>query len=141
MSQNGSTAEWTLENHACKDVKALAERFKVSPILAQILAARNILDPEACRKFLNPTAQPLLDPMLLRDMTVAVKRIERALARREQILAYGDYDVDGTCSLAILKRSLDLIGGSVEIHVPHRLKEGYGLRREVIEQAPNGVSA
>lgn len=131
----GSTTEWTLANPAVHVVKDLAAQLQISPILAQILAARNMVDPQTCRDFLNPIAQPLLDPLLLRDMDLAVDRIRRAIAGHERILAYGDYDVDGTCSLAILKRSLEILGGSVEIHVPHRLQEGYGLRQEVIEQA------
>ena len=79
--------------------------------------------------------------MLLQDLDVAVERIARAITSGERILAYGDYDVDGTCSLAILKRALELLGGTVDFHVPHRLQEGYGLREEVIAQAAaRGVS-
>ena len=126
-----STSEWTVASSAVNVVKDLANQLRISPILAQILAARNLVDPQTCRNFLNPFSQP----MLLRDMGVAVKRIEQALATGEKMLAYGDYDVDGTCSLAILKRSLEILGGSVDIHVPHRLQEGYGLRQEVIERA------
>ena len=74
-----------------------------------------------------------------RDIPAAVERIRRALATKEHTLAYGDYDVDGTCSLAILQWSLELLGGSVQIHVPHRLREGYGLRREVMQAAQKGI--
>lgn len=83
----------------------------------------------------------MLDPFLLRDMDLAVTRIHRAINAQERILAYGDYDVDGTCSLAIFKRSLEILGCSADIHVPHRLQEGYGLRQQVIEQAAaRGIS-
>ena len=107
----GSTVEWSLANPASNVVQVLVRQLNISPILAQILAARQLLDPQLCRAFLNPAAQPLLDPLLLRDMPAALERIRRALATKENILAYGDYDVDGTCSLAILQRSLELLGG------------------------------
>jgi len=73
--------------------------------------------------------------MLLADMDVAVTRIARALRRGERILVYGDYDVDGICSLTILKHALELLGGTVDVHVPHRLREGYGLQPKVITEA------
>lgn len=138
---HGFTTEWTLANPAVHVVEYLAAELQISPVLARILFARNMVDPHTCRNFLDPAAQALLDPFLLRDMDQAVKRIHRAIAAQERILAYGDYDVDGTCSLAIFKRSLELLGCSAEIHVPHRVQEGYGLRQEVIEQAAaRGIS-
>ena len=74
-------------------------------------------------------------------MDAAVARLQRAIANKEKILLYGDYDVDGTTSVVILKKSLELLGGEVSFHVPHRLRDGYGMRSEVVEDAATrGVS-
>ena len=73
-------------------------------------------------------------------MGAAVERLERAIAQREPMLIYGDYDVDGTMATVILKTVVELLGGQCDFHVPHRLLEGYGMRDEVIERAAaNGV--
>src|SRR5664279_3651901 len=71
----------------------------------------------------------------MRDMPVAIERIARAIARREPILIYGDYDVDGTTSVVLLTKALELAGGIPSYHVPHRLNDGYGMRSEVVEAA------
>ena len=71
----------------------------------------------------------------MRDMAAAVERIARAIAQRERILIYGDYDVDGTSSVVLLTKAFELAGGLATYHVPHRLKDGYGMRPEVVEAA------
>ena len=88
----------------------------------------------ACR-FLEPSLSDLADPGLLKDMPEAVARMRRAIEGKERILLYGDYDVDGTSAIVILKKGLDLLGGVASYHVPHRLKDGYGMRSEVVEEA------
>jgi single-stranded-DNA-specific exonuclease len=75
------------------------------------------------------------DPFLLKDMDLAVKRLRTAIAGSEKILLYGDYDVDGTTSIVILKKALDLTGVPVDFFVPHRTRDGYGMRTEVIDRA------
>ena len=96
---------------------------------------------EAARRFLEPSLDDLADPGLLKDMPAAVARLRRAIERKERILLYGDYDVDGTSAIVILKKGLDLLGGIASFHVPHRLKDGYGMRSEVVEEAASaGVS-
>jgi len=90
---------------------------------------------EAARRFLEPSLGDLADPGLLKDMPAAVARLRRAIERKERILLYGDYDVDGTSAIVILKKGLDLLGGIASFHVPHRLKDGYGMRSEVVEEA------
>jgi single-stranded-DNA-specific exonuclease len=77
----------------------------------------------------------LHDPLLLKDMPEAVRRIEAAISAGERILLYGDYDVDGTTSIVILKKAIELAGGHADFHVPHRLQEGYGMRPEIIDRA------
>jgi single-stranded-DNA-specific exonuclease len=73
--------------------------------------------------------------MLMRDMKAAVDRLWQAVREKQPILLYGDYDVDGTVSIVVLKKAIELLGGRADFHVPHRLKEGYGMRSEVIERA------
>src|SRR5690348_18199911 len=68
-------------------------------------------------------------------MTVAAGRLRRAIANHEQILIYGDYDVDGTTAVVILKTAIELCGGAADFHVPHRIREGYGMKDDVIERA------
>ena len=102
---------------------------------ARVLWSRGICDPGEASLFLYPTLDQLHDPFRLLGMERAVARLERAIALKERILLYGDYDVDGTTSVVILKKALDLAGAVTEYKVPHRLREGYGMRTGVIEEA------
>ncbi len=83
----------------------------------------------------KPSIADLNDPSLLKDIAPAVARLRRAIEQKERILLYGDYDVDGTSAVVILKKGLGLLGGNASFHVPHRLKDGYGMRSEVVEEA------
>ena len=106
-----------------------------APAAAKVLVHRGFADPAAARRFLHPTFEELHDPLTLRDMPAAIERIARAIREREQILIYGDYDVDGTTSVVLLTKAFELAGGIATYHVPHRLKDGYGMRPEVVEAA------
>ena len=90
---------------------------------------------EAARRFLAPSLGDLNDPLLMRDMQRAVDRLLVAIRQDEKILIYGDYDVDGTSSVVLLTKAIELAGGAAGFHVPHRLKDGYGMRAEVVEAA------
>jgi single-stranded-DNA-specific exonuclease len=105
------------------------------PVLADLLVARGIDEPEAAARFLAPALADLHDPLLMSGVKSALDRLEAALERKEKILIYGDYDVDGTTAIVILKTAIELCGGSADFHVPHRIREGYGMRDEVIERA------
>jgi hypothetical protein len=105
------------------------------PVLADLLVSRGITEPEAAARFLSPTLGDLHDPLLMSGMKPALDRLEAALERKEKILIYGDYDVDGTTAIVILKTAIELCGGAADFHVPHRIREGYGMRDEVIERA------
>jgi single-stranded-DNA-specific exonuclease len=107
----------------------------VSPLLARLLVLRGIHDAAAAKDFLSPSLSQLHSPYLLRGMSVAVERIASAIAGREDILIYGDYDVDGTTAVVILKTAIELCGGTADFHVPHRIKDGYGIKDDVIERA------
>src|SRR5580692_8304339 len=103
--------------------------------LARLLVMRGLDDPETAERFLNPTLTHLHSPYLMSGMKAAVERLDAAIERKEGILIYGDYDVDGTTAVVILKTAIELCGGSADFHVPHRIKEGYDLRGDVIERA------
>ena len=96
---------------------------------------RELGDPEAARRFLHPSLADLHAPGALRGMQEAVARLRRAIAGGEQILIYGDYDVDGTTSVVILKKAIEMAGGAASFFVPHRLRDGYGMRADVVEKA------
>src|SRR5580698_5283670 len=105
------------------------------PVLADLLVRRGITDPAAAHRFLAPTLDHLHDPLQMSGMKSALDRLEAAVERKEKILIYGDYDVDGTTAIVILKTAIELCGGAADFHVPHRIREGYGMRDEVIERA------
>ena len=105
------------------------------PVLADLLVGRGIEEPEAASHFLAPALGDLHDPLRMSGMKSALDRLEAALERREKVLIYGDYDVDGTTAIVILKTAIELCGGVADFHVPHRIREGYGMRDEVIERA------
>jgi len=102
---------------------------------AKVLVRRGLADPESARRFLHPSLDHLLDPQLLRDLPRAVERLQKAIQTSEKILIYGDYDVDGTTSVVLLTKAIQLAGGAAGYHVPHRLRDGYGMRPEVVETA------
>jgi single-stranded-DNA-specific exonuclease len=105
------------------------------PILAEMLVRRGITDAESAARFLTPSLTHLHSPEQMTGLRAAVDRIEAAIERKEPMLIYGDYDVDGTMAVIILKTAIELCGGSADFHVPHRIREGYDLRGDVIEQA------
>jgi single-stranded-DNA-specific exonuclease len=116
-------------------VAALAAALKIGTPAAKVLAARGFGDAGAARRFMEPAFEELHDPLSMRDMAAAIERIARAIRDRERILIYGDYDVDGTTSVVLLTKVIELAGGEARYHVPHRLKDGYGMRPEVVEAA------
>ena len=105
------------------------------PVLADLLVRRGIEEPEAAAHFLAPALAHLHDPLQMSGMKSALDRLEAAVERKEKVLIYGDYDVDGTTAIVILKTAIELSGGAADFHVPHRIREGYGMRDEVIERA------
>ena len=115
--------------------RELAQTLQLPPVVAALLAGRGIRDAEQAIRFLNPSLADLYSPYLMLGMRAAVERISLAIGRRERVLVYGDYDVDGTMATVILKTAIELCGGECEFHVPHRMLEGYGMRDEIIERA------
>ena len=127
-------------------VQPLATELSANPALglgdatlatpfARLLVMRGIYDCETGERLLAPSLAHLHSPYLMSGMKAAVDRLDAAIERKEGILIYGDYDVDGTTAVVILKTAIELCGGSADFHVPHRIKEGYDLRGDVIERA------
>jgi single-stranded-DNA-specific exonuclease len=108
---------------------------QLASTLTRLLVARAITDPEAAERFLLPSFSHLHSPYAMSGMRRAVDRLGAAIERKEGILIYGDYDVDGTTAIVILKTAIELCGGSSDFHVPHRIREGYGMKDDVIERA------
>jgi len=130
-----TSARWLLPEPDPAGAAALAGELHLSTLAAKVLVHRGLSEPAAARRFLNPAFEDLHDPLALRDMAAAVERLARAIRNRERILIYGDYDVDGTTSVVLLTKAIELAGGAASYHVPHRLKDGYGMRSEVVEAA------
>jgi single-stranded-DNA-specific exonuclease len=126
---------WVLTQTDHAAAEALAKEARLPQVLAELLIARGITDASQAYTFLNPDASQLNDPFLMLGMTAAVERLECAIAKHEPILLYGDYDVDGTTAVVLLKTAIEMLGGEARFHVPHRLREGYGLQSSVLETA------
>jgi single-stranded-DNA-specific exonuclease len=127
-----------LENGSDANAIAAAELSRAANlplIVAELLIARGVRTIEDVDRFLNPQLTHLHDPYQMSGMRAAVPRVQQAIEKREPVLIYGDYDVDGTTATILLKTTIEMLGGEVRFHVPHRLKEGYGMRDEVLETA------
>jgi single-stranded-DNA-specific exonuclease len=126
---------WELNTADNEKAALLALELETSPLLARLLLLRGVLDLEAAQNFLNPSLSQLHYPFLMADMDRAVERLKRAVANKEKILIYGDYDVDGTTAVVVLLAGLESLGARVDVHIPDRLKDGYGMRVPVVERA------
>jgi single-stranded-DNA-specific exonuclease len=126
--------EWRFSPFDESQVRHLAGRLNVSPVLAQILAARGFETPERAGAFLDSRLMELHDPERLPGITAAADAVVAALRDNRRITIYGDYDVDGVAATSILWHCLQLAGGRVEYYVPHRLEEGYGLNCEALSK-------
>jgi len=134
VERSDRIARWRLSEPDPQQVEKLRTEAKVSPLLARLLALRGVSAANATN-FLSPSLEQLHSPYLMRGMKEAVERLSVAIANKEGILIYGDYDVDGTTAVVILKTAIELCGGTADFHVPHRIKEGYGIKDDVIERA------
>ena len=111
----------------------LAGQVGVSPLLIQCLLNRGFSEPAAIRNFLDPRLRQLADPFLVTDMKKAVDRLFVARERRESIVIFGDYDVDGVSSATLLMEVFGALGWQADCYLPHRMDEGYGLSQEAVE--------
>src|SRR5712691_10582425 len=123
LSANGASDGVKFSDHVCG-----------LPCIARLLQRKGLLNDEQATDFLRPRLRQLSDPFLLPNMRAAVDRILRAIADRERIVLYGDYDVDGVTSLALLNEMLCAYGAAPALFLPSRMEEGYGLSTEGIER-------
>ncbi len=121
------------QNRKLQDL--LVKNLKIGRLLAQVLINRKITGLEEARSFLFSGLEGMHDPFLFGDMGIAVKRIKKAAFSGEKVLIFGDYDVDGITSAALLKTLLDKMGINADIYIPDRIKEGYGLTGNISEIA------
>ncbi len=127
------------EDERCKE--SLVDELKISPTLCQLLVQRGIRTMEDARRFFHPQLNHIHDPFLLNDMDKAVERINRALGKKEKILIYGDYDVDGTTAVALVYKFLQQFYSNIDFYIPDRYDEGYGISYKGIDYASeNGFS-
>jgi single-stranded-DNA-specific exonuclease len=126
---------WTQRPFDFATSSRLSSDLGISPLIAVLLASRGICYSDDAHAFLNPSLDGLHSPYEMLGMATAVDRLLAAIERKEPVLIYGDYDVDGTTATVILKTAIEICGGVANFHVPHRLIEGYGMRDEVIERA------
>ncbi len=115
--------------------KELADKIGMSPILADLLIQRGIKTESAAKRFFRPMLNELIDPFLMNDMDVAVDRLNDAMGRKERIMVYGDYDVDGCTAVALVYKFLQQFYSNIEYYIPDRYEEGYGISRKALEYA------
>ena len=123
----------TLEQR--EEARALAKEIGISPILCHLLRQRGIKTADAVKKFFRPQLHDLHDPFLMNDMEAAVKRLNTAMGRKERILIYGDYDVDGTTAVALVYKFLQQFYSNIDYYIPDRYNEGYGVTTKGVDYA------
>ena len=129
---SASPARWVIDSVDQGLAESLARDAQIPLVLAKLLLSRGIENTQQASAFLHPSIDHLADPYSMLGMRRAVTRIQVAIAEREPILIYGDYDVDGTTAIVLLKAAIEMLGGIVRFHIPHRLRDGYGMQSEIL---------
>ncbi len=125
---------WRVQS-TVSEAEALAGAASLPLTIAALLYARGVRSAKEAEAFLSPRLDALHDPYAMCGMQMAVNRIQQAIARKETVLIYGDYDVDGTIAVVLLKTAIEALGGICRFHVPHRLRDGYGMQAAQLSQA------
>lgn len=115
-------------------VNTLSKELGIPSLVARLLVLRGYADPASAAGFLRPALGHLHNPFLMRDVDIAVARLKQAIARKEKVLIYGDYDVDGTMATVVLLTALRSLGAAAEAYIPDRQADGYGMRAAVMER-------
>ena len=118
-----------------EDAKRLSEELDMSPILCGLLLRRGIKTAAEAKSFFRPKLSNLHDPFLMNDMDIAVARLNKALGRKERIMVYGDYDVDGTTAVALVYKFLQQFSLNIDYYIPDRNEDGYGISKRGIDYA------
>jgi single-stranded-DNA-specific exonuclease len=132
LSARTQNKQWVIRSGDGRS-QELARSLKVSPLLAQLLINRGITETADASVFLRPKLTDLIEPGRMPGIGPAISRLKQAVAEKQKITIYGDYDVDGITGVAILWQVLTLLGANVEYYIPHRVDEGYGLNAEAVE--------
>ena len=125
--------KWQIYQVENQKVEELQKKHNINKLLATILANRGIIEENQIEKFLKPKRSDFYNPYEMPDMEIAVKRIVKAIEKKEKTIIYGDYDVDGITSVTVLKSFLEERGLEVAEYIPNRLEEGYGLNQNAVE--------
>ena len=115
--------------------KELAEKIGMSPVIGELLLRRGIKTESAAKRFFRPMLNELIDPFLMNDMDIAVDRLNDAMGRKERIMVYGDYDVDGCTAVALVYKFLQQFYSNMEYYIPDRYEEGYGISKKGLDYA------
>ena len=115
--------------------QTLAQELGISPILGQLLVQRGITKAGDAKKFFRPQLPDLHDPFLMKDMDIAVERLNKAMGKKERILIYGDYDVDGTTAVALVYKFIQQFYSNLDYYIPDRYNEGYGISKKGVDYA------
>src|SRR5574344_959785 len=130
--------KWNYETPTSEQQEAaneFGEKLGISPILARLLLQRGIDTVSAAKRFFHPQLADLLNPFLMKDMDVAVDRLNDAMGRKERIMVYGDYDVDGCTAVALVYKFLQQFYSNIDYYIPDRYDEGYGVSKKGIDYA------
>ena len=127
-------AKW-FEIRKGADFNRIGEKYKISPVLARIIRNRDITEDYQIEKFLYGSLQDVYDGDLLKDMGKAISILKDKIQGNKKIRIIGDYDVDGICAAYILKKGLSMCGADVDTVIPHRMKDGYGINEQLIQDA------
>ena len=137
------TSKWNylpLTSEEQRSESELAKSFDNVPPISELLVQRGITSPAEAEKFFHPSLRDLHDPFLMPDMDKAVERLNKAMGKKERIMVFGDYDVDGTTAVALVYKYLRQFYSNIEYYIPTRYDEGYGISKATIDQAAeNGV--
>jgi single-stranded-DNA-specific exonuclease len=132
---------WVVKETEQTAVQELQESLKIHPVLCKLLVDRGIVNYDQAKLFFRPQLSDLHDPFLMKDMDIAVSRVLTAINNNERILIYGDYDVDGTTSVALVFSFLNRFYHNIDYYIPDRYKEGYGISNAGIDYAEDNNCA
>lgn len=117
------------------DFQTIGQKYHIDPLVARLIRNREVVTEQEIVQYLYGDSKSFHDPMLLKDMDAACRKLEEKLAQGKRLRVIGDYDIDGVCSTAILLKGLKFLGGNADAVIPHRIRDGYGLNRELIREA------
>ena len=129
---------WNYQAPTHNEVEAansFAKELGIHPILCHLLQKRGITTVSAAKKFFHPQLNELHDPFLMKDMDIAVERLNQAMGRKERVMIYGDYDVDGTTAVALVYKFLQQFYSNIDYYIQDRYNEGYGVSIQGVDYA------